>query len=163
MRGSDRTSGRKPLVVGGDQTCVRSLRHALGLPHPGLQRGRRFRSDGPVHADTPPRIVVLGVGQAPPAPWPGGCLVWLLPERGPSEPDIAEFLGALNALPQDVEVRIVLCVPASVDSSQAADDVQTVGRGLDWVVPDGRAVVIEAVWLWGGGEVSLSRWLAGLP
>lgn len=149
-------------VISGDRTCVRSLIHAsrsgLSATGPSQRRsGANIRLEG-----TNQRLMVVSVRDPMPTPWPGGVLVWLLPERGPSEQDLAELTGALLALPPEVVTRIVLCVPASVTEPQAAEDVQIVGRNLDWVIPEGMTVSVEALWLWGGGPVRLQEWLRGV-
>ena len=149
-------------VVGGDMACIRSVVRQWT----GKIASRMI----------PPRVQVLRLADmetrrdlvfllSPAAidPWPGGPLIWLLPERGPSEPELAQLRLTLNINRTDYPaVSILLCLPAEVDTTAASSDLDIITETLHWAVDSPVEINIEAVWLSGNGPCSIAHWLSRL-
>lgn len=96
-------------------------------------------------------------------PWPGGPLIWLLPERGPSEPELALLRQVLRANEKArPRLCILVCFPHDVDVAAANVDLDTISDTLRWGVDGDVEMEIEAVWLSGNEAASVDRWLASL-
>jgi hypothetical protein len=145
-------------VVGGDEACIRALvRHWTGRP-----AARVLRASQAIRLlDATNRRSILVINKsATPKPWPGGPLVWLFPERGPSEPDLAQLRWVLAANAANCPVlRVLLCLPFDVSPGAAAKDLDIVAETLRWAVDPGVEMEIEAVWLFDAPESTLGSWL----
>lgn len=96
-------------------------------------------------------------------PWPGGPLIWLLPERGPSDPELALLRQVLRANEKArPRLRILVCLPHDVDIDTANADLDMISDTLRWGIDGDIEMEIEAVWLSGNEEASIDRWLASL-
>jgi hypothetical protein len=94
-------------VVAGDELCVRTAIGAWATPtklvSPEPSNPHAQRDDGVTAA------FFLGV-PSDVVPWPGGPLVWLLPERGPSVPELAQLRVAATLAPTLPEPWVLVCV-----------------------------------------------------
>lgn len=105
------TSGRRPAaavrekdverravgVVGGDTVCLRAvIHHWTGRPPSSVLVGD-ISVLRLADADNRRDLVFLFEPGAHLGPWPGGPLIWMYPERGPSEPELAQMRVALGA------------------------------------------------------------------
>lgn len=157
-------AGEHPIVgvVGGDDACVRSLvQRWTGRP---ARVGTPTEIVGLLDRENRRKIVLLTglAGSTPLEPWPGGPLIWLVPERGPSEPELALLRQVLRANEKaSPRVRILVCLPHDVDIDAANADLDTISDTLRWGVDGDVEMEIEAVWL-SGNVTSIDRWLAGL-
>lgn len=150
-------------VIGGDTACIRAVIHrwtgrapsslltndarVVLLPDVNGQRDLIFLFEPAAHLDL----------------WPGGPLIWMCPERGPSEPELAQLRLVLTSNESATPVlRVLLCVPEDVDAVAASDDLDIISETLRWAVAPDVEVEVEAVWLSGSHEATLSAWLAML-
>lgn len=151
-------------VVGGDPACVRSLvRKWCGRPVPTWTTHARS-SFAVRHEHRHQELWVLGSTPTPGlVPWPGGPLVWLFPERGPSAPELAELRRtiSLSGLPRP-SVRILVCMPHDVSIETASADLGTIANTLAWSMDPDTVVELEHVWLEDNSQHSLDRWVETL-
>jgi hypothetical protein len=150
-------------VVGGDDACVRALvQRWTGRP---ARIGTLTESIALADREHRREIVLLTglAGSTRLEPWPGGPLIWLLPERGPSEPELALLRQVLRANEKaSPMLRILVCLPHDVDVDAASADLDTISDTLRWGVDGDVEMEIDAVWLSGTEDASIDRWLAGL-
>jgi hypothetical protein len=98
----------------------------------------------------------------PEIPWPGGRLLWLLPERGPSVADLAILRTLLVIHGEKVPaIEVVICFPAGVSEGDAAKDLDAIDVSLRFGIPSERPYLLSAVWL-EQGPVLLHEWLERL-
>jgi len=150
-------------VVGGDAACMRTLAyHWTGQPAmKALESCEQVvrLTDSENRRD----LVFLLDADTQITPWPGGPLIWLYPERGPSEPELAQLRLALRANEAaNPQLRILLCLPDDVDPTEAASVLDIVSDTLLWAVDPNVAIELEAVWLLDGQPNSLAQWLMKL-
>lgn len=150
-------------VVGGDTACLRAvIHHWTGRTPSSVLEGDTSvirLSDANNHRD----LVFVFEPAAPLDPWPGGPLIWMYPERGPSEPELAQMRLALgaNAIAAPA-LRILLCLPYDLDADTASTDLDIISETLRWAVDPDVEMDIEALWQSGTHEGTLAAWLAGL-
>lgn len=150
-------------VVGGDTACLRAvIHHWTGRAPSSVLVGDISvvrLSDAEKRRD----LIFLFEAAAPLDPWPGGPLIWMYPERGPSEPELAQMRLALSANATAAPaLRVLLCLPYDLDADAASADLDTISETLRWAVDHDVEMDIEAVWLSGTHEATLPAWLAGL-
>jgi len=150
-------------VVGGDTACLRTVvHHWTGRAPSSVLVGdiEVIRlSDANKHRD----LIFVFEPAAHLDPWPGGPLIWMYPERGPSEPELAQLRMVLSANAAAAPaLRVVLCLPYYLDVDAASADLDIISERLRYAVDPDVEIDIEAVWLSGPHEVTLSNWLAGL-
>ena len=149
-------------IVGGDEACIRALvRHWTGRPAARVLRA----SQATRLRDAANRRTILTINQSTTLlqPWPGGPLVWLFPERGPSEPDLAQLRRVLAANAANCPaLRVLLCLPFDVAPGAAAKDLDIVAETLRWAVDPTVEMEIEAVWLSDAPDSTLGSWLDNL-
>ena len=150
-------------VVGGDTACIRAAIHhwtgrapssvlaneakIVRLPDAGHRRDLVFLFEFAGHLE----------------PWPGGPLIWMFPERGPSEPELSQMRLALTANKLAASaLRVLLCLPADLNSAAACDDLDIISETLRWAINPDIEMDVEAVWLSGNHEKTLRVWLAAL-
>lgn len=161
MHRSSQTSTNKCVgVVGGDAACMRAFIHQwaghpaswmcpkgvpiIRLPDSGYNRDIVFLLSAGVHL----------------TPWPGGPLIWLYPERGPSEPELAQMRLALgNFTDIGQPLVILLCLPQDVDRLAAEHDLDIIYKTLLWAVEPTVEIELEAVWMSDSQPGSLRQWL----
>jgi len=164
----EKQAGGKPSrpcvgVVGGDLACIRTMvNHWTGKSAIRILRTKRSvirvcdaarRRDLIILLDYDTRII----------PWPGGPLIWLFPERGPSEPELAQMRTALNLHSASTsDLRVLLCLPHDVQPEAALEDLDIISETLRWSVDEDMEVTLEAVWLDGDGSSTMDAWLAAL-
>ncbi len=150
-------------VVGGDTACLRAvIHHWTGRAPSSVLVGDISVVRLP-DADNRRDLVFLFELPVPLDPWPGGPLIWMYPERGPSEPELAQMRLALGAEAIAAPaLRILLCLPYDLDTDTASADLDIISETLRWAVDPDVEMDIEAVWLSGDHEATLSAWLAGL-
>lgn len=175
--GRTSTSGRRPAVaarkkdverrvvgvVGGDIACLRAvIYHWTGRAPSSVLVGDISVVRLP-DADNRRDLVFLFEPLASLDSWPGGPLIWMYPERGPSEPELAQMRLALGAKATAAPaLRILLCLPYDLDTDTASADLDIISETLRWAVDPDVEMDIEAVWLSGDHEATLPVWLAGL-
>ncbi len=144
VRGRSRTIA----VFGGDGTCLRAvLRRWTGRAvAEGASAGETGIATG--GASGGQRIAVLHRPGGVLTPWPGGPLVWLFPERGPSETELAQLRQTLVANRAEGFPRlvIVICLPDDLTPEQAAGDLATIGDTLGVGLPEELDCSLQAVW-----------------
>lgn len=150
-------------VVGGDRACIHAVvHHWTGRPASKVLTGaaRAARVSG---GENRRDIVILQEPSASLNPWPGGPLIWLYPERGPSELELAQMRLALSAnATSSPRLRILLCLPQDVDPDSAEGDLDIISDTLRWAVDPGVEMEVEAVWLSGDQGPTLFSWLVKL-
>lgn len=150
-------------VFGGDRVCVEAVARRWAGPAAtrALARGDGFVTLA--HRDAGARVGVLLDPSAAPTLWPGGPVVWLVPERGPSQPELAQLRRVLTAhRGPPLALMILLCVPGSLSHAEAAEDLQSVAQTLRWGLDANQRVELQVVWLAGDGEPNLGSWLQEL-
>lgn len=151
-------------VVGGDPASVRSLvRKWCGRRVPAWTT-LSASSFAVRHKHRHQDLWVLGSTLAPElVPWPGGPLIWLFPERGPSAPELAELRRtmSLSGFPRPA-VRILVCVPHDVSVEMARADLRTIANTLSWSMDPDIVMELEDVWLEDNTQDSLEGWLETL-
>ena len=150
-------------VVGGDAACLRAVVHHWTGRAPSKMLLRDTEVVRLSDVDDLRDLVFLFEPTALLDPWPGGPLIWMYPERGPSEPELAQLRLALsvNAAAAPA-LRVVLCLPFDLDSDKASDDLDIISETLRWAVDPEVQMSIEAVWLSGTQTPTLPNWLSGL-
>jgi len=154
-------AGRPPAaVLGGDLACLRAAaRLWAGAPLRPDGKGQVLLADRERKRDL---LLLLEAG-APANSWPGGRLVWLWPERGPSGPDLTQLRLGLRTQAELCESLLVLvCLPEEVAPVSVAGDLDTILETLRWAVDPGLAVELQALWLSGLQSPTLGSWLANL-
>lgn len=149
----------RPLaVLAGDATCLRSAARAWSGPS-----GRAsLRSSPALLGSRNGTLAFLGRPLGPETPWPGGPLLWLLPERGPSVADLAILRTLLATHGEQVSaIVVVICFPADVSEREAAQDLEAIDDTLRFGIPPERPYTVSAVWL-EQGPVPLGEWLERL-
>lgn len=147
-------------VVGGDASCI----HAFIRQWTGHPASRMCPKDVPsirlTDMGKSRDIVFLLTSGAQLIPWPGGPLIWLYPERGPSEPELAQMRLALTNHPDVSQpLVILLCLPQDVDRSAAEHDLDIVHQTLLWAVEPAVEITLEAVWMSDSQSDNLCQWL----
>jgi len=138
----------KPLaVVGGDHACMRQLARLWG----GKRAAGVLRSPRDLFwiSDRARREYLAFVMTATASldPWPGGAIVWLFPDRGPSEPELSIMRQFLTRhLEGAVVLRVFLCMDDDVDEADAAIVLDVVSRTLEWAVDCEAGFTAEAIW-----------------
>lgn len=158
--------GTEKRVVGifcGDATCLRTVVHIWTKRTPSSV----LNDEAPVvtltDATQRKLLVVIRDHTAEISPWPTAPLIWVFPERGPSEPDLAlirQVLRTHNVA--KLEVKILLCLPTDVDEAAAATDIDVIAETLRWGVDSDVPLELEAVWLSGSRSPTLEQWLSQL-
>ena len=150
-------------VVGGDTACLRAVVHHWTGRAPSCVLADDISIVRLSDENNRRDLVFLFEPAVPLDPWPGGPLIWMYPERGPSEPELAQMRLALsaNALAAPV-LRVLLCLPYDLDAEAASADLDIISETLRWAVDPDVEMDIEAVWLSGAHEATLPAWLAGL-
>jgi hypothetical protein len=150
-------------VVGGDTTCLQALVQRW-TGRPGRIEKLTETVCVPDRENRREIALLNGVtGSTSLEPWPGGPLIWLVPERGPSEPELALLRQVLRANEKTrPTVRLLVCLPHDVDAIAANDDLDAISETLRWGLDGEVELEIEAVWLSGNEEAGIDRWLAGL-
>lgn len=149
-------------VVGGDEACVRALvRRWTGQPAAKVLRDRdavRLHDVGHRRA-----ILVMHQSTVPLQPWPGGPLVWLFPERGPSELELAVLRQVLATNATNCPaLRVLLCLPFDVAPEVAVKDLEVITETLRWALEPQVEMEIEVAWLSDVPDPSLAAWLDNL-
>ncbi len=126
---------RHVAVLGGDPLCVGTVISAwVGSRGAGTPR-RTTRLPG-VRRDV---LTILGRDDAAaPSPWPGGPLVWLVPERGPSMQELAALRAVCGAhRDAAIEPVVVVCVEPGAGFPTEAE-LEAVAASLSGALPEGR-------------------------
>lgn len=146
----------RPLaVVVGDTTCLRSAARAWS----GQAGPARLRSSPALLPSGNKTLAFLGGPLGPDIPWPGGRLVWLLPERGPSVADLAILSTLLSRHGEYIPgIDVVICFPPGVSERDAAQDLDFIDVTLRYGIPPERPYTLAAAWL-ERGPVPLSKCL----
>jgi hypothetical protein len=149
-------------VVGGDATCVRALVQRW-TGRPMRMGGKRTEVVSLPDQENRREVVVLTESPSTLEPWPGGPLIWLLPERGPSQPELALLRQVLYANERaHPRLCVLVCIPHDVAVAAANADLDTIADTLRWGVNGDVEIEIEAVWVSGNEEASIDRWLGNL-
>lgn len=161
--GADLRLRRASGVVGGDVACIRAVvHHWTGRAPSRVLKGRPGvlrLSDARNRRD----LVLLLEPTTRLEHWPGGPLIWVLPERGPSDPELAQLRLTLSSgATQGTNLVVLVCLPHDLDADAAASDLEIISETLRWGVAPEVEMELEAVWLSGTQEGSLSAWLAAL-
>jgi len=134
-------------VFGGDETCLRAvLRRWTGQPVKNLAgfEGPLFIPGGAGGK----YAVVLSGSEEPLATWPGGPLVWLFPERGPSQAELGQLRTVIDAhLKDDHDLVIAICLPGDLTEEQAVQDLEIIERTINLGLPAERTYTLLALWL----------------
>lgn len=149
-------------MVGGDAACLRAVvHHWTGRAPSGVLVGDI--SVVRLSDENNRRDLVFLFEPAALDPWPGGPLIWMYPERGPSEPELAQMRLAqsANAVAAPA-LRVMLCLPHDLDADSASADLDIISETLRWAVDPDVEMDVEAVWLSGTHGATLPYWLAGL-
>jgi len=147
-----RASSKRPetvAVFGGDITCLRAVvrRWTGRVAEPGTTPADSEIATGGSTGER--RIAILRRPGSALSPWPGGPLVWLFPERGPSETELAQLRQALVAdrTTAPPRLEVVICLPDDLTLEQAVQDLATIGETLGVGLPADRDCSLRAVWL----------------
>lgn len=133
-------------VISGDGACLQSaVRHWTGRPATSVLQG-----DISVvrlsNKNEDRDIVFLFDPMRHLNPWPVGPFIWLFPERGPSELELAQMRHALDIhAAAHPKLHVVLCCPDHVSSEEAAVDVESIVETLCWALNPQLEIHIEAV------------------
>ncbi len=150
-------------VFGGDRTWIKAvIRHWTGTPVGSLHKFERgfVRVD---HSREPVCLSVVLDSDSSITAWPGGPLVWLLPERGPSQPELVQLRNVLSIHQTQMnELIILLCAPSDLAEENVANDLDVIVETLRWSLNPDQEFRIEAVWDKTEGENNLADWLSAL-
>jgi len=150
-------------VFGGDSACLRAVVHHWTGRAPSAVLTGEEQVVRLADTDNRRDLVVLCDPSIRLDPWPGGPLVWMYPERGPSDPELAQMRVALNANESAApSLQVLLCLPHDVELAAASSDLDIISETLRWAVDPGVEMEIEAVWLSGTHDATLAAWLATL-
>jgi len=146
-------------VAGGDMACLRTaVRRWTGHPASHvIQRGAQVVRLADV--DNRRDLVFLLDSTKPISPWPGGPLIWLYPERGPSEPELAQMRVALINHNCHPKLHILICLPHDTNLLSANRDLDIIAETLMSAVDPEVEMEIEAVWLSDKESMTLGHWL----
>jgi len=134
-------------VVGGDRACMRATAYVWT----GRAAGELFKNAGSVvrlpNPASDQELVFVLDSEEQLCPWPGGPLVWLYPERGPSEPELAQMRRAwANSRDGNRKFQILICLPAEVAHETAAHDLDILDRTLRWATDPGIEFELRGLW-----------------
>ena len=150
-------------VVGGDPSCMRALAHHwtgrsainVFLSHEHLVELADFKHKQEL-------IFLLDV-KTQITPWPNGPLIWLYPERGPSESELAQLRLALRTnKTSSPQLLILVCLPDDVDTVEAGSVLDNISETIRWTIDPNVVIELESVWLSNNLPNSLSHWLMKL-
>lgn len=150
-------------VFSGDKACIRSVVRYWSGQH-GIKLLERMNKPFQLRSDhAAAEITIITDYQVVMPAWTGGPLVWLLPERGPSEPELAQMRHFLSihhgVIPSFV---VLLCIPAGTPKDEVERDLDIVSETLSSSIETDVDVRLEAVWLEQNVADSLGLWLKTL-
>jgi hypothetical protein len=150
-------------IVAGDLTCLRTVvKHWTGKPLDSLLLPMNdviYLSD----KDNERELLFIFSSQFKLEVWPGGPLIWLFPERGPSELELIQFkLFLENNVPEEESLRIVLCLPHEVTINEVQELLKNVSETLCWAINQEYGISIEAVYLTTNMDYNIIKFLSEL-
>lgn len=90
---------------------------------------------------------------------PDGDIVWLVPERGPSIYEVAEFRHFLENFDiSDKQLQIVVCLPHDQSEKEANETIDEIAKMAKPAVPDNVDATVEIVWLSREGINTADMW-----
>lgn len=128
-------------VVAGDELCVQTAARAW-VPS-SLSRPVRggvlhlVGSDGNA-------IAFVSSGVRDGVAWSGGPLIWLVPERGPSQPELAQLRAIASRAPASHEPWILVCVEPEAGAPNQAE-LLAIERAVQRALPSERSYCIGVV------------------
>lgn len=108
-------------------------------------------------------ICLITQGQDSINHWPGGNLVWLVPERGPSMPELNDFIAFLcnnkKYFHSGFPLSILTCLPDDMNAEEARLTIEHVANTIAYAVPEIFEVTLEAVWLSNTVAHTIGEWI----
>lgn len=125
---------RHAAVLGGDPLCVgTAIRAWVGSRGAGVPLQTTRLKDGRRGV-----LTILGRETTGLSPWPGGPLVWLVPERGPSMQELAALRSMCVAhLDVTNEPVVVVCVEPGA-GFPTETELEAIAASLSGALPEGR-------------------------
>jgi len=150
-------------VFGGDRACLRSV-VLYWSGKSGARLSERITNPFQLRADdAESEITIIPEYPTLMSVWPGGPMVWLLPERGPSEPELAQMRQFLSSHHGMIPSFVVLfCIPSGTPKEELERDLDIVSETLYSGIEFDADIYLEAVWLQQDDVGSLGSWLTKL-
>ena len=146
-------------VVGGDLSCIRSMIiNWVGRPQKLYKEKTIFH----LYKHDKYLLFVTSYNERLKI-WPGSSLIWLFPERGPSQPELSQLnIFISNNKLRTQKLNILLCMPNDITSRESQFVLETTSETLYWNIDRDFDIHLEAVWLTKNHPNSLTNWLLRL-